>query len=289
MLSNPAACGASSLGAEGPSAPQGPPCLHPSNPAPTLSGFSALAPVLFTRPKAAGTISTHTLRPFGAQPRTPPMNKLAFFLGLALVAGPAGAQSPVQIYTATVNQQGFQSVSPTSAGNPVPVESLLGPTITSPTSTLTLPTTTTAYSAGQLIASSATAGSVVVPSFALPVSAGGAVIPRIRLYSNDPTSTAWPAIGIQADLWSAAPTFTNGDRGTWAIATGSAGHLATYSCTMSQSNGDGYYSECTPVYGNFAAPKLASGTLVFWTLKATGTGGITGASAVFTMVPEVLN
>ena len=58
---------------------------------------------------------------------------------------------------------------------------------TNPTSSLTLPSTQTAYAAGSLIASSATAGSVVVPSFTIANSAGGALIPRIRLSTNDAT------------------------------------------------------------------------------------------------------
>lgn len=161
--------------------------------------------------------------------------------------------------------------------------------ITNPTSTLTVPATTTAYTAGQLIASSATAGSVVVPSFAIANSAGGAIITRLRLTSNDATSTAWGAQQIQIDLWSAAPTFTNGDRGAFAVATGAAGHLASFSCTMSAELGDGLYSECTPLFGTSAIIKLASGTSAFWTLKATTGSGVTGASKVFTVAAEELN
>lgn len=161
--------------------------------------------------------------------------------------------------------------------------------ITNPTSTLTLPSTTTAYTAGQLIANSATAGSVVVPSFAIANSAGGAIIPRLRLSTNDATSTAWGAQTIQVDLWSAAPTFTNGDRGTWSPATGAAGHLATYSCVMSAEYGDGAWASCSLNVGNALSVKLASGTAVYWTLDALTGSGVTGASKVFTLVAEVLN
>jgi hypothetical protein len=163
------------------------------------------------------------------------------------------------------------------------------PVGTNPSSTLTLPSTTTAYSAGQLIASSATAGSVTNPSFSIANSAGAALIPRLRLSTNDTTSTAWGAQTIQVDLWTASPTWTNGDRGTFSPATGTGSHLGAYSCVMSSEFGDGAYGECAPSVGSAPLAKLASGTTIYWSLKATTGSGVTGASKVFTLVAEVLN
>ena len=156
--------------------------------------------------------------------------------------------------------------------------------VSNPTSTLTLPITQTAYSAGSLIANSATAGSIVVPSFALPW--GSALIPRLRLYTND--TTGWANVSIQVDLWSSAPTFVNGDRGAWSIATGTAAHLGAYSCTMSAEYGDGAYAECSPAVGTVSVPKLASGTSVYWTLQAVGASAATSQSKVFTLIAETL-
>ena len=161
--------------------------------------------------------------------------------------------------------------------------------ITNPTSTLTLTSATTAYTAGQLIASSATAGSIVVPSFAIANAAGGAIITRMRLSTNDTTSTAWPTVTVQIDLWSAAPTWTNGDRGTWSPATGTGSHLGAYTCIMSAEFGDGAYAECAPAVGNASVIKLASGTSVYWSLEAVTASGVTGASKVFTATAELLN
>jgi hypothetical protein len=162
--------------------------------------------------------------------------------------------------------------------------------ITNPSSTLTMTSATTAYTAGQLIATSATAGSIVNPSFAIANSAGGAAIPRVRLSSNDTTSTAWPGVSIQVDLWTATPTWTNGDRGTWLPATGAASHLGSYSCTMNTPVwGDGYAAECAPAVGTYSGVKLASGASVFWSLKAVGASGVTGASKVWTLIPELVN
>lgn len=171
-----------------------------------------------------------------------------------------------------------------------PVSTALSAAVTGPTSTLTLPATTTAYGVNTLIASSATAGSVVVPSFSISNAAGGAAIGRLRLSTNDATSTAWPAVSLQVDLWtSAAPTFTNGDRGAWALATGAANHLAAFSCTMSAEYGDGAYAECVPVVGSYVIPKLASGSTIYWSLKDISASGVTGASKVFTLTAELLN
>ena len=161
--------------------------------------------------------------------------------------------------------------------------------ITNPTSTLTLPAATTARAAGTLVASSATAGSIVVPSFAIPNSAGGFYEPRIRLATNDATSTGWPGVQVQVDEWSAAPTFTTGDNTTWAVATGSQTHLATYSCAFSAVNGDGEYAECAIAQGTTPAIKLASGTSVFWTVQTVSATGVVGASGVITLWAELSN
>lgn len=163
---------------------------------------------------------------------------------------------------------------------------------TNPTSTLTLPATTTAYNATsgpQLIANSATAGSVVTPSFSIANSAGAAFIPRLRLSTNDSTSTAWSAATIQVDLWSASPTWANGDRAVWQPATGTASHLGSYTCTMSAEYGDGAYAECYPTVGNGVQVRLGSGTSIFWSLQSVNGSGVTGASKVFTLTAELQN
>ena len=165
-----------------------------------------------------------------------------------------------------------------------------------PTSTLTLPSTTTAYTAGTLICTSATVATcnTALQSQYLTIgnSAGGAKISRMRLTTNDATSTAWGAQTIQIDLWSAFPTFsTTGDRGAFNtdFATGSAGHLGAFICVMSAELADGAYSECYPTIGNYALLKLASGTSIFWTAQAITGSGVTGASKVLTLTAEMAN
>lgn len=174
-------------------------------------------------------------------------------------------------------------------------------TITNPTSTLTLPTTITQYSAGTLVCTSATVATcntaLQSEFFSIPNTAGGTIIPRLRLSVNDNTATAWNGQTLQVDLWSTYPTFqTTGDRGVFItdFLTGSASHLGAYTCVMAgtanTAYGDGTYAECYPAVATASFPKLASGTSIFWTLTAvTGTFGTTGASGVFTLTAELLN
>jgi hypothetical protein len=160
-------------------------------------------------------------------------------------------------------------------------------------STLTLPASTAAYTAGNLIASSATAGSVVVPSFTLPQGPMPWQITRLRLDTNDPTSTAWPAKIVLVDLWKpsalgAAPTFNNGDRAAFSVLVGTAQHLGQFSCTFSAEYSDGAYAECAPAVGSNVSIYAAPGSKIFWTAQAgTGGSGVTGASGVFTLTAEV--
>lgn len=185
--------------------------------------------------------------------------------------------------TAALAQQGPQACDPCTTNSP------LNQTILNQTTTLTLPATTTAYTAGQLIANSATAGSVVNPSFGILYNAGGAIIPRMRLTTNDSTSTAWGGQTIRIDLWTTTPTWTNGDRGAWSPATQTAAHVGSFSCTMSAEYGDGAFAECAPVVGSYVTVKLGGGTSVFVSLDAITGSGVTGASKVFTIAAEVLN
>jgi hypothetical protein len=161
---------------------------------------------------------------------------------------------------------------------------------TNPTSTLTLTSATTAYTAGQLTANNATAGSMTVPSFAIANSGGSAIISKIVLRSSDTTTTAWGRQTLQIDLWDAAPTFTNGDRAGYAVATRSAHYLGSFTCVMSPVAGDGVYSVCAPNAVNEIGPvALSSGTSIFWTLDALTGSGVTGVSQTMTARAMVKN
>ena len=159
--------------------------------------------------------------------------------------------------------------------------------ITNPTSVLTRPADTTSYSQNDLIASSTTAGSIVVPSFAIANAAGGAIIPRIRLTTNK--TSGWDGVTLRVRLWSVAPTYTNGDNGAYAVATGGAGLLAQYDVTLQQF-GDAASGNATPTVGTAAWIKLASGTAVYWDIQYLGTAALAPASSqTFTITAEAAN
>ena len=152
--------------------------------------------------------------------------------------------------------------------------------------TLTRPADTTAYAASDLVASNTVAASVVVPSVTVArIAAGSGLIRSSLLRSNH--TTGLDAINFTVDLWTAAPTFTNGDNGAYAVATNGDKWLGSMSGTFRQF-ADQAVAMCA-VDGGLPeiAFKLASGTDVLWTLRANA--AFTPQSAkTFTLVPSVL-
>jgi hypothetical protein len=118
---------------------------------------------------------------------------------------------------------------------------LYRPTLAVIRSTLIRPANTSAYAQNDLIASNVTAGSIVVPSFTIPRDDASIIeIIRGTLYTN--LTTGFTTFQGHIDLWDAAPTFTNGDNGAYAVATGAAhwiGHLTTQVSSAYQAGADG--------------------------------------------------
>lgn len=196
-------------------------------------------------------------------------NLLSTVAAFALLVAPASAQ-----------------VGGTGGGGGGGGSSYTGPftSVTNPTSTLTRPADTTAYSALDLVASSTTAGSVVVPSFSVPTGGQG-VLQRLVLATN--ATTGFDSSQFTVRLWRAAPTYTNGDNGAYAVATGAANHIASFTCYLSQ-YGDGAVGGCSINSGNLTAIKLASGTSVYWDIQSQGAyTPISGQT--FTLTAEVAN
>jgi hypothetical protein len=198
-----------------------------------------------------------------------------------------------------VNGQGFffQNTAPTNitvgttywvrdaAGNSFNLSATLGGAAIVPGSAGTF-TLTLEYKPNDLIASSST--TPVVPSFAIATSAGGVIIPRIRLSTLGTQNVIpWGGAMFSVNLWSAAPTYTGGDAQLYAPARGAAGWLANFLVTMTQI-GDGAYGNGVLTGANQMALKLASGTSVFWDLQILNFNQ-PFASQAFTLTAECLN
>lgn len=124
-------------------------------------------------------------------------------LALACCA-PAFAQDRVQ-YTAP---DGVNGVNVTSA-QPLPVgkAALAG-------SSFTTPAGTTAYASGQLIANSATAGSVAPMTFTVcrDITGTTGMIRRGRVKTAD---TGFAGVTVRLHLYKSSPTVANGDHAAW--------------------------------------------------------------------------
>lgn len=156
---------------------------------------------------------------------------------------------------------------------------------TNPTSVLTRPANTTAYAVSDLVASNVTAGSIVVPSFtATPTAGGSGHLNKARLITNK--TSGMGGISFLIDFWQAAPTFTNGDNGAYAVATGAANWLGQIVVSLTQA-ADGAYGSGAPLVGTALDFDLASGALIYWTLQATAV--FTPASGqTFTLISEII-
>lgn len=194
---------------------------------------------------------------------------------LPLPAGAAtGAKQPA-LGTAGTASADVLSVQGIDAMKPLVTAS----SVTNPTSTLTRPADTTAYAVDDLIASSTTAGSVVVPSFAIADAAGSSVPVRFLLRTN--ASSGWGNVVLEMNLWTTAPTYTNGDNGAYA-ASGAANWIGDTQFVLKQLN-DGAVGAADVAM----AIKLASGTSIFWDLKIrTVATPISGQT--FTLVAQLV-
>lgn len=156
-----------------------------------------------------------------------------------------------------------------------------------PSGTLTRPADTSAYAQNDLIASSTTAASVSVPyvNAARATENSGTII-RGRLYTN--ATSGWSTT-FAVNLWKTAPTYTNGDNGVYAVATGAAGFLGAMPFTLTQV-ADGAYGAAAPNVGNGIVFGLPTNQRpIYWDLQYTGAASLTPiASQTFTLELEVL-
>jgi hypothetical protein len=98
-------------------------------------------------------------------------------------------------------------------------------------------------------------------------------------------TTGWDQITVTMTLYSSAPTYTNGDGGTYTVATNYQTRLGQFTCTFTQQNNAA--AECVPNFGTFLALQLGSST-IYWDLQATQ--AVTPISGqTFNLIAEVTN
>lgn len=151
-----------------------------------------------------------------------------------------------------------------------------------PSATITRPANTTAYASGDLVANSATAGSVAYGTLTIArKAAGSAGINRVRLSKSNVSLTN---AQFRVHLYRSAPTFANGDNGAWST-NGVANYLGYVDVTMDMAFTDGAFGAA--VFPAQLAVKLASGTTIAWALEARA--AYTPASAeTFTLELEAI-
>lgn len=178
---------------------------------------------------------------------------------------------------------GTVTVQGAAGGTPAPVVGVMD----NPASTLTRPADTTAYAAGDSIASSTTAGSVVVPSVTVArVAAGSLMVRRVRLSTNK--ASGWGAVVLRVTFWAAAPTYAVGDNAAYAaasVSTGGAGYLGQCDVTLTQW-GDAASGIGVPAVGSEIGLKLASGQVIYWDLQVVSGTPTPASGQTFSLIPE---
>ena len=134
-----------------------------------------------------------------------------------------------------------------------------------------------------MVANNVTAG-FVVPSFAIATSAGGAIIPRVRVITS--ATSGWNNVQLSINLWTVAPTYTNGDNGAYAP-TGAANWLANYIVALTQFN-DGAVGGGGLTGSSELSIKLGSGTTVYTDIQIL-TAATPASGQTFNIIPELLN
>jgi hypothetical protein len=83
-----------------------------------------------------------------------------------------------------------------------------------------------------------------------------------------------------------APTYTNGDGNTYAVATGASGFLGAFNIALSQF-GDGASGVAAAAVGSEVGIALSSGQSVYWDIQYSGSSSLTPISGqTFTLTAE---
>ncbi len=166
---------------------------------------------------------------------------------------------------------------PVTPANPVPVA--VNGIVT--TANFTTPSGTTQYSVGQLIANSATAGSVTPLALTVcRVNGGTFQIDRVRVHTPD---TGAAGQTVKVEFYQTSPTFTNGDHGAWL--TTESGFLGEALVTLSYTFSDQSKGIGVPLGGIIKGSCAASSTTIFAAIQA-GTAITPQGAKVWTATVE---
>jgi hypothetical protein len=149
---------------------------------------------------------------------------------------------------------------------------------------------TTAYSAGKIIAQSATAGScapIILPGASRRPGDGG-MIRRVRLKVDD---ASWLNAVIRVHFHKLSPTFVNGDDGNIAAGLSESDYLGSFQVTLNRQFSDFVKGIAVPVDGieiAYTTDATGAQNALYAVLEAAAAsaGGHT-ASKTFTLVAEV--
>lgn len=156
------------------------------------------------------------------------------------------------------------------------------------TATMTLPAGTPTYTSGDLVANSATAGSVVPLSWALdPNYSGELILRKVRLRKSGTSTTN---AQFRLHLWLGTTvtviTFANGDDGAFSTDQ-VALYLGAFDITIDRAFTDGAFGSGIPVTGDWVTCWAPRNSVILGALEARA-GYTRAASEVFTAEPEEL-
>lgn len=157
--------------------------------------------------------------------------------------------------------------------------------VIAPTDSFTRPANTTQYADGDLVANSATAGSVTPLKFSMNGLGRSGMIRRARIYKSATTATA---ATFSLHLFDSEPTVANGDNGAFSVATNISSWLGKIALDMSSGSEAGASAGLSQVSAAVAIgiSKPTAGGVIYGLIEAGGT--YTPASAeTFTVRLEI--
>lgn len=158
--------------------------------------------------------------------------------------------------------------------------------INNPSATFTRPADTTAYSIGDLVANTTTAGSVTPLSFQLGnmFAQGAFRLTRVRISKSGTTATN---ANFRLHLYQSSPVCANGDNGAWSTSK-AADWLGNVDVTSMLAFTDGCCGTGSAAAGSELFVRLSAGSIVYGLLEAKA--AYTPANAeTFTVTLEELD